>query len=117
MLGESVSDLGFVLELIKNFQIERLPPKELHWKTLSEYNTVRIEVDNIIERAVNALPPDKYSTEITTETKRGKITYIIWRTLLLMFNHHTHHRGGVSVLLDQLNVKNDFSSLLWKVKK
>ena len=114
MLGENVSDLDFVLSLIKDFQIDRLPPKELHWKTLSEYNTARVEVDKIIERVVNTLPPDQYSTEITMETKRGKTSFILWRTLLLMFNHHTHHRGGVSSLLDQLNIENNFSSLLWR---
>jgi len=114
MLGENVSDLDFVLSLIKDFKIDRLPPKELHWKTLSEYNTVRVEVDKIIERVVNTLPPGQYSTEITMETKRGKISFILWRTLLLMFNHHTHHRGGVSSLLDQLNIENNFSSLLWR---
>jgi uncharacterized damage-inducible protein DinB len=114
MLGENVSDLDFVISLIKDFQIDRLPPKELHWKTLNEYNTVRVEIDKVIERVVNALPPDQYSAEITMETKRGKISFILWRTLLLMFNHHTHHRGGVSSLLDQLNIENNFSSLLWR---
>ncbi len=116
MMGENISDLDFVLPLLKDFQIDRLPPKELHWKTLSEFNTVRVEVDKVIERAVNTLPPDKYSTEITMETKRGKISFILWRTLLLMFNHHTHHRGGVSLLMDQLDIENNFSSLLWRVK-
>ncbi|MHA2182918.1 MAG: DinB family protein [Promethearchaeota archaeon] len=116
-LGENISDLDFLPPLMEDFQIDRLPPKELHWKTLSEYNTVRVEVDKIIERMVNTLPSDQYSTEVTTETKRGKYSYIIWRTLILMFNHHTHHRGGVSLLLDQLNVENNFSSLLWRVKK
>jgi len=114
MLGENISDLDFVLPLIKDFQIDRLPPKELHWKTLSEYNTVRVEVDKIIERVVNTLSPDQYTSVITMETRRGKLNYITWRTLLLMFNHHTHHRGGVSLLLDQLNIENNFSSLLWR---
>ena len=114
MLGENISDLDFVLPLIKDFQIDRLPPKELHWKTLSEYNTVRVEVDKIIERVVNTLSPDQYTSVITMETRRGKLSYITWRTLLLMFNHHTHHRGGVSLLLDQLNIENNFSSLLWR---
>jgi len=113
MMGENISDLDFILPLIKDFQIDRLPPKELHWKSLSEHNTVRVEVDKVIERVVNALSPDQYSTVITLETKRGELSFIVWRTLLLMFNHHTHHRGGVAVLLDQLEVKNEFSNLLW----
>lgn len=114
MLGENISDLDFVLPLIKDFQIDRLPPKELHWETLSEYNTVRVEVDKVIERVVNTLSPDQYSSVITFETKRGKFNNITWRTLLLMFNHQAHHRGGVSSLLDQLNIENNFSSLLWR---
>ncbi len=115
MLGGNISDLDFVPPLIEDFQIDRLPQKELHWKTLSEYNTVRVEVDKIIERVVTALSPDQYTTEITMESRRGKFNYITWRTLLLMFNHHTHHRGGVSLLLDQLNIENNFSTLLWRV--
>ncbi len=114
MLGENIPDLDFVLTLIKDFQIDRLPPKELHWKSLSEYNTVRVEVDKIIKRVVNTLSPDQYSTDITMETKRGKFSYITWRIFLLMFNHHTHHRGGLSSLLDQLNIENNFSTLLWR---
>jgi uncharacterized damage-inducible protein DinB len=37
-----------------------------------------------------------------------------WRALLHFFNHQTHHRGQVSVLLDQMSVTNDFSNLIWK---
>ena len=112
MLGENISDLDFVLPLIEDFQIDQLPPKQLHWKTLSEYNSVRVAVDKVIERVVNALSPEKYSSVITFETKRGKFSNITWRTLLRMFNHQAHHRGGVSLLLDQLNIENNFSSLL-----
>jgi uncharacterized damage-inducible protein DinB len=114
MLGENISELDFVLPVIEEFQIERLPPKQLHWKTLSEYNSVRVKVDEVIERMVNTLSPEQYLTEITLEGRRGKVNVIIWRNLLLLFNHHIHHRGGISMLLDQLNIENNFSSLLWR---
>ena len=113
-LGENVTDLDFVLPLIKDFQIERLPQKELHWKTLSEYNSVRVEVDKVLERVVTTLSPEQYSTAISGEGRRGKFSYITWRILLHLFNHQTHHRGGVSLLLDQLNVESNFANLLWR---
>ncbi|MFX1524367.1 MAG: DinB family protein [Promethearchaeota archaeon] len=112
MLGENVSELDFILPLLEEFEIERLPPKEIHWKTLSEYNSVRIKVDEVLERMVTTLSPEQYLTEFTIEGRRGKFTTIVWRNLLLLFNHHIHHRGGVSLLLDQLGTENNFSSLL-----
>ncbi|MFX1524361.1 MAG: DinB family protein [Promethearchaeota archaeon] len=115
VLGENVKDLDFLLPLLKDYQTERIPPKDLHWKTLSDYNTIRVEVDKLLERVVTTLSPDQYSTSITLEGRRGKFTYIVWKILLQLFNHHTHHRGGVAVLLDQLNIENSYSNLLWKV--
>jgi len=114
MLGENVSELDFVLPLLEEFEIERLPPKELHWKSLSEYNSVRVKVDEVIERMVTTLSPEQYLSEFTMETRRGKVTTIVWRNLLLLFNHHIHHRGGLSLILDQLNIENNFSSILWR---
>lgn len=115
VLGENVRDLDFVLPLLKDYQTERIPQKELHWKTLSEYISVRVDVDKVLEQVVNTLSPDQYSTTITLEGRRGKFTFIVWKILLQLFNHHTHHRGGVAVLLDQLNIENSYSNLLWKV--
>ena len=63
MLGENVSELDFVLPLIEEFEVERLPPKELHWKTLSNFNSVRVKVDEVIERMVTTLSPEQYLLE------------------------------------------------------
>jgi uncharacterized damage-inducible protein DinB len=35
--------------------------------------------------------------------------------LLTIFNHQTHHRGGISVMLDMADVKNDFSGTLARI--
>lgn len=115
VLGEHITILDFVLPALESYSTDRIPPKELHWKYFSEYRTVRGEVDKVLERVVSTLPPERLSTVITLEGRRGKFNYITWKILLQMFNHHTHHRGGVSLLLDQLKVENSFSSLLWKV--
>jgi uncharacterized damage-inducible protein DinB len=114
MLGRNISELDFILPLIEEFKIERLTPKELHWKTLSEYNSIRVKVDEIIERMVTTLSPEQYLEEFTMKGRRGEFTTIVWRNLLLLFNHHIHHRGGLAVLLDQLDVQNNFSTHLMR---
>jgi uncharacterized damage-inducible protein DinB len=39
----------------------------------------------------------------------------LWQLLMQWFNHHTHHRGQVSVQLDALGIENDYSGLLDKI--
>lgn len=115
VLGSHVSDLAFILPLLERFPTERLNPGQLYWSSLDKYKTVRYEVDDILEKVIFSLPSSEYSSIITVEGRRGKSDYIIWRIFLHLFNHHTHHRGSVSVLLDQLKIENDYSNLLWKV--
>jgi len=38
-----------------------------------------------------------------------------WKTLLHWFNHQTHHRGQVSVLLDLLGIDHDYSGLVSRI--
>ncbi len=39
----------------------------------------------------------------------------VWKILLQWFNHQTHHRGQISVLLDMIGENNDYSSLLARI--
>lgn len=115
VLGTHLSSLDFISPLLERFPTEHLSPGKLYWSTLNEYKEARSEIDDIMERSVESIPLAEYSTTITVEGRRGKFTYIIWRILMHLFNHETHHRGGVSVLLDQLKIENDYSNFLWKV--
>ena len=112
--GKNISSLDFILPIIDKFHIERKPPKELQWSNLEDYKSVRIEIDKLIELVIETLSPSQYTSLLKMEDHRGSIEFVTWRYLLHLFNHHTHHRGGVAVLLDQLKVKNEFSNLLWK---
>ena len=112
--GKNIPSLDFVLPIIEKFHIERKPPKELQWSNLEEYKSVRVEIDKLMERVIEKLSPSQYTSLLKMEDHRGSIEFVTWRYLLHLFNHHTHHRGGVAVLLDQLKVKNEFSNLLWK---
>ncbi|MFX1571527.1 MAG: DinB family protein [Promethearchaeota archaeon] len=115
ILGTHIAALDFIPPLLERFPTNRPPPNELIWTSLDEYKLIRVEIDNLLERVVKTLDLSQFSSILTIEGRRGKMEYMTWRILLHLFNHHTHHRGGVAVLLDQLGVENDYSSLLWKV--
>ncbi len=115
ILGTHISYLNFISPLLERFPTERLSPGQLYWTSLDEYKTVRYEIDDIYEKAISSLPASEFPSIITVEGRRGKLDYVTWRIFLHLFNHQTHHRGSVSVLLDQLNIENDYSNLLWKV--
>lgn len=114
-LSTHISYLNFISSLLERFPTERLSPGQLYWKTLDEYKKTRFMVDDILEQAVTSLPSQEYLSIITVEGRRGKFDYLVWHIFLHLFNHHSHHRGGVALLLDQLGIENDYSSLLWKI--
>jgi len=114
-LGTHISTLNFVIPRLERFPSDRPLPNELHWASLNEYKTVRTEIDIFLKRVVQSIPPSQYTTILKIKGRRGEQEYLPWRILLHLFNHHTHHRGGVAILLDQLGVENDYSNLLWKV--
>jgi uncharacterized damage-inducible protein DinB len=37
-----------------------------------------------------------------------------WLVLLHMFNHQTHNRGQIALILDQMGVDNDYSGIIGK---
>jgi uncharacterized damage-inducible protein DinB len=115
VLGNNVSNLDFVGPLLERFPNKRPPPNELVWESLDEYVPVRVEIDKLLQRVVENLNSSEYYTPFVVEGRRGKMNYVVWKVLLHLFNHQTHHRGNVSALLDQLGIENDYSNLLWKV--
>ncbi len=83
------------------------------WKTLAELKAIRTEIDDKITRMVDLIPEKAFTAKITYKDYKGENqTKLTWHVLLQVFNHGTHHRGTVSVLLDQLGVENDYSSVL-----
>ena len=114
-LGNNIPDLNFIPSELEQFPVHRPSSDELHWATLDEYKSARIVIDNLIERVTNLLHSSEYNNILKIENRRGNLEDKPWRILLHLFNHHTHHRGGIAVILDQLEIKNDYSNLLWKV--
>lgn len=89
--------------------------KDIVWNSLEAFRPVRAATDELIGKAVAALPAEALNAVLRYQDIRGKQQEKpAWRALLHFFNHQTHHRGQVSVLLDQMSVTNDFSNLIWK---
>lgn len=65
---------------------------------------------------VNDLDESKMHLVIKYKNYKGEeIEKELWKTLLHLFNHQTHHRGQVSVLLDLIGIDHDYSSLVSRI--
>ena len=72
----------------------------------------RKQVDDLITQFVNELDESKIDTVIKYKNYKGEtVEKEAWKTLLHWFNHQTHHRGQISVLLDMVGVDHDFSGM------
>jgi uncharacterized damage-inducible protein DinB len=94
------------------------------WKALrAEYDTDykklfqhRKEVDETILGLIGEMDDGQLNSAIKYKAFKGDVMEnILWKILLQWFNHQTHHRGQISVLLDMIDVKNDYSSLMNRI--
>jgi len=76
----------------------------------------RKQVDELMIQFVNELDESKMHLVIKYKNYKGEeIEKELWKTLLHLFNHQTHHRGQVSVLLDLIGIDHDYSSLVSRI--
>jgi uncharacterized damage-inducible protein DinB len=76
----------------------------------------RKQVDELMIQFVNELDESKMHLVIKYKNYKGEeIEKELWKTLLHLFNHQTHHRGQVSVLLDLIGIDHDYSSLATRI--
>ncbi len=112
-LAKYLPELAPVLASTPNVQPKT--PTDIVWPGLDALKRAMIDVDNQLKLMVQILPETKYSEGIKySSSKGGEKTMILWQVLLHLFNHHTHNRGQVAVLLDQMGIENDYSSILWR---
>jgi len=111
--ANNLPELNAVTPRLPTFELKTW--KDIVWNSLSLFNPVRTSVDEVIGQAFRLVSEDKYGLKIKYQDYRGQEQHkIAWYAFLHFFNHQTHHRGQVAVLLDQLSVENDFSNLIWK---
>jgi uncharacterized damage-inducible protein DinB len=96
-----------------------LEEKGLRLEFESDYTTFfqyRKQVDELMIQFVNELDESKMHLVIKYKNYKGEeIEKELWKTLLHLFNHQTHHRGQVSVLLDLIGIDHDYSSLMSRI--
>jgi uncharacterized damage-inducible protein DinB len=106
-------ELAFVKPRLPALKMQKWT--EVVWPSLAAYRPVRLDLDEVIRQAFGAVSDLHYGAELSYQNIRGiDQKKIAWRAFLHFFNHQTHHRGQVSVLLDQFKVENDYSNLIWK---
>jgi uncharacterized damage-inducible protein DinB len=77
---------------------------------------LRAEVDEEIENFVKELKDDDYTKVLKYKNYKGEDTEKeMWKVLMQMFNHQTHHRGQISDLLDMLGIDNDYSAIFPRI--
>ena len=98
-----------VLTYLNNdFSFNRDIDKDL--KTLIE---VREKLDDVIITIVNSIADFNISGKVVVPNKEVKKPR--YHLIMHELNHSTHHRGEISVLLDQMGYENDYSNLMTMV--
>lgn len=86
------------------------------WPRLDRYLPVRETVDALLERVVATITVASRSVQFSYVRANGEQREShVGHVLLHLFNHQTHHRGQIALMLDELGVENDYSNLIWKV--
>lgn len=113
-ITRGVSDVAALeseLPEVDKFDFDAVP-----WPHLDRYLPVRETVDALLERLVAMIPDAKRTVPFSYVRANGnQYENLIAHVLLHVFNHQTHHRGQIALMLDELGVENDYSNLIWKV--
>lgn len=82
---------------------------------LQDFVELRRRIDEAMVAVIAAIPEDAFMKNFEIEFGPKMMERPLWQLLMQWFNHHTHHRGQVSVQLDSLGIENDYSGLLDKI--
>jgi uncharacterized damage-inducible protein DinB len=79
----------------------------------SSYISCRITLDKTISSFAHEVTSDDLKKTLSyTDLKGVKQNREVGGLIMHMFNHQTHHRGMISLYLDQMGRENDFSSMV-----
>ena len=107
------------IKVLSNSKLLSLEEKGLRMEFESDYKKLfqyRKQVDEMILQFIDELAENQLNVTIRYKNYKGEvIEKESWKTLLHLFNHQTHHRGQVSVLLDLVGVDHDYSGLVTRI--
>lgn len=121
-----VSDLGWLtayrdsnLELpaLKSPVLDLTHPgwKKNLYDNLTELKSHREACDRLLVDFINDTPAEIFegTIEVARRGKSKSRTFPFGKLVMHLLNHQTHHRGAISQILDQNEIDNDFSNVLW----
>ena len=74
---------------------------------------MRNKIDNIINIFVNEVKIEDIEKELKFTDSHGKEHKKNFGGLVLhMFNHETHHKGMISIYLEEMGIANNYSNLM-----
>ncbi|TVQ19685.1 MAG: DUF664 domain-containing protein [Spirochaetaceae bacterium] len=112
-LVHAVPELKGLKHELPEYQASSL--SDTPWPTFPMIRPVRDLVDGQLVDAATAIPEASLTERITYRNTRGeKQEKTLSVVLLHVFNHQTHHRGQIALMLDELGVENDYSNLISK---
>jgi uncharacterized damage-inducible protein DinB len=77
---------------------------------------LRGKMDEEMGNFIDELKDDDYTRMLRYKNYKGEDTEKeMWKVLMQMFNHATHHRGQISGLLDMLGIENDYSAIFPRI--
>jgi len=89
--------------------------KDIIWPSLAVLKPIRMGVDEAIQQACELLTEKQYASTMSYKDWDNKeMQKPVWLVFLHMFNHQTHNRGQIALILDQMGVDNDYSGMIEK---
>jgi uncharacterized damage-inducible protein DinB len=131
-IGENVfhvikSDIKWLVRLSK-FQQTRIVNEDLNnfiennefsmqrfCENLNAFINLRKEIDKEIVLLIECIDENSYMKDLEIPFGKGTIVKPLWKLLFQWFNHHTHHRGQMSIQLENVGIENDYSLVLDKI--
>jgi len=80
---------------------------------LRDYLGKRKELDEQISRFIDEIDAGDIGKELKYVDSHGdEHNQVFGAVVLHFFNHQTHHRGMISIYLEEMNIENDFSNIM-----
>jgi uncharacterized damage-inducible protein DinB len=81
--------------------------------TIQDFSEMRNELDKKINAFVSEVRNEDLERKLKYVDSHGKEYERNFGVLILhMFNHETHHRGMISIYLEEMGIANDYSNLI-----
>jgi uncharacterized damage-inducible protein DinB len=88
----------------------------LVFENLRKYIDLRSKIDDEIIDIIDSIEEKEFKENIEIPFGTKTINLELWKILMQWFNHHTHHRGQISIQLDILGIEHDYSLVLDKIE-